>query len=148
MKVLSQNELLFPTVKSAKFVLYSCGFNFGGISLPERGVTFFPPEQKFTDGSIQSQIRIRFDFLDGDGMSAVRQALLFYQNDPARHSLRLIIPGESPGGYDVEPYGQWRAWFIDDEPQGYGPVEAVFITTESPAVAEPDFSNIEPWVVE
>jgi len=83
-----------------------------------------------------------------DGMSAVRQALLFYQDDPARHSIRLLIPGESSRGYDVEPYGQWRAWFIDDEPQGYGPVEAIFITTESPAVAESDFSNIEPWVVE
>jgi len=59
-----------------------------------------------------------------------------------------MLPGESARGYEVIPHGNWRAWFFDDEPQGYGPVEAQFISTEKPDMAPEQLSDAQPWVVE
>ncbi|RKZ34054.1 hypothetical protein DRQ33_02990 [bacterium] len=148
MKTLDSEQLVFPQTTGGKFILYSKGFKVGEIELPSRGLTFFPPEPDFSDEQNRHIIRIRFDFLDNAGMRAVREALNFFTDDPTNHILRLVIPGEEPRGITVEPHGRWRSWFLDDVPQGYGPVEATFITTENPKFDSPAFSDTEPWVVE
>lgn len=148
MKILDKNQLLFTNTESPKFVLFSNNSKVGEILLPIAGVTYFPPEPKFSDEQMSLIFRIRFDFLDGDGMELLRRVVRFHHDDPYRHRLRLIVPGDCDEGYEVEPYGQWRAWFIDDEPIGYGPVEAQFISLQPPAVASKNFSEAQPWIVE
>ena len=148
MKILDNNQLLFPNVVEAKFILFSNGRKIKEIPLPQKGVTYFPPEQMFSDGEMSILIRIRFDFLDGNGMSILRRVVQFLNDDPWKHKIRLVIPGESSHGYEVEPHGHWRAWFFDDTPQGYGPVEVMFISKESSAAAQECYSEMEPWVVE
>jgi len=147
MKILNSEQLLFGQ-NSARFLLYSCGFKVGEIPLPLAGITYFPPEQKFNDDEMSMIIRIRFDFADGNGMEILRRVVQFYHDDIYRHSIRLVIPGECENGYDVKPYGQWRAWFLDDEPIGYGPVEAMFITSQRQDIAQQRYSDTQPWVVE
>ncbi len=148
MKILDENQLLFSNVKAGKFVLFSDGSKVGEIALPAAGITYFPPEPKFADSEMSLIFRIRFDFLDGDGMEILRRVVQFHHDDKYKHKLRLVIPGDSENGYEVEPYGNWRAWFLDDEPIGYGPVEAQFISAEIPKAAQEIFSNAEPWIVE
>lgn len=148
MKILDDTQLLFSRDSGGKFILYSNGSEVGEVTLPVAGVTYFPPEHKFIEGQYSLAIRIRFDFLDGDGMEILRRVVRFHHDDPWRHGLRLIIPGESEKGYKVVPYGNWKAWFIDDEPQGYGPVEAQFTSSDVSDIVEEKYSNSEPWVVD
>ncbi len=147
MTVLSSKELLFDNI-SAKIILYSNGFDVGEIALPEKGITFFPPEPNFSDGEPQYIIRMRFDFANRATMKAIREALLFYESDPNAHSLKLVIPAEEIRGIEIIPYGRWREWFFDNIPQGYGPIEIMFATSDNLKITETHFTNAEPWVVE
>ena len=148
MKVLDNQQILFPQTSQAKFLLFSNCSKVGEISLPQSGVTFFPPVQKFADGKHSQIFRIRFDFLDGDGMEMLHRIIRFIGDDPWRHKLRLVIPGDNPHGYEVEPYGDWRSWFFDDVPQGYGPVEVQFVSSEMPVAAGESYSDAQPWLAE
>ena len=148
MKILDDKQLLFLNDSAGKFVLYSNSSRVGEVMLPIAGVTYFPPEHIFIEGKSSLILKIRFDFLDGDGMEILRRVVRFYHDDQWRHELRLIIPGESEKGYNVIPYGNWKAWFIDDEPQGYGPVEAQFKSSDVSDIAEEEYSNSEPWMVD
>ena len=147
MTVLSSKELLFDNI-SAKIILYSKGFNVGEITFQQKGITFFPPEPNFIDGEPKHIIRMRFDFADSDSMKSIREALLFYESDPNAHSLKLVIPGEGTRGIDVVPYGRWKEWFFDNIPQGYGPIEIMFATSDDLKIVESNFANAEPWIVE
>jgi len=145
---LDENQLLFPSVE-AKFILMVGGLVISTIELPDNGVTYYPPEPIFEIDDVTQRIRIRFDFLDGDGMLALRRVINFWAEDPTGRKIVLSIPGEIRG-YEVTPYGTWREWFFDNQPQGYGPVEAVFITQERPFMdvidvnekSEPDY-----WII-
>ncbi len=148
MKILDENQLLFSNVKAGKFVLFSNGSKVGEIALPTAGITYFPPEPKISDGEMLLIFRIRFDFLDGNGMELLRRIVQFHYDDKYKHKLRFVVPGDSEKGYEVEPYGNWRAWFLDDEPIGYSPVEAQFISAEPIAVSEEKYSDAQPWLVE
>ena len=139
-------KLVFDT-SEAKFLLYSKGFLAGEVALPEKGITFFPPSYDFS-GDAGAFIRMRIDFCDGDALGALRKVVDFWRADPNAHALKLVIPGESPRGIEVVPCGKWLAWFFDDTPVGYGPVEITFCARELPASDEPRHSDPQPWVVE
>jgi len=144
-QILNENQLLFPSLTS-KFILFVNNVKVGEVNLPECGVTYYPPEPVFSGSTMQQLIRLRSDFLDGNGMTAIRKVINFWYDDPKNHTLRLVIPGEPGNGYKVVPYGRWREWFLDDVPQGYGPIEAVFVTDEPPAIPVAEESDTEPWV--
>lgn len=148
MGVLDAGELLFPETQGGRFVLYSCGSKVGEVALPEKGITYFPPEVEITGSGARLILRLRLDFADGEALAAIRRVLRFWQDDPHRHSLRLVLPGERGRGYEVVPDGRWRAWFFDDEPKGYGPVELQFASSDVVDVSEPAFCEVTPWVVE
>ncbi|MCD6595567.1 hypothetical protein J7L68_07835, partial [bacterium] len=67
---------------------------------------------------------------------------------PNAHSLKLVIPAEEIRGIEIIPYGRWREWFFDNIPQGYGPIEIMFATSDNLKITETHFTNAEPWVVE
>jgi len=148
MKTLDSTQLLFPQSTNAKFLLYSCGSKIGEIALPQKGITFFPPERKSENDKLTLIFHIRLNFADGEQIEDIRRVVQFSDEDPWRHKIRLVIPGENPAGYEVKPYGNWKAWFFDDIPQGYGPVEMQFISEERPNVASSRFCEAFPWVVE
>ena len=145
MAIVDEKNLVFPH-KSCKFLLYSKGFKVGEVEFPTKGATFFPPEYDFERGRVV--YKIRADFADGQVLAQVRRAVDFWRADPNSHSLRLVVPGEDPLGTQVVPCGRWLAWFFDDAPVGYGPVEMTFCAEEFPHSAPRHYSDSEPWVVE
>ncbi len=148
MKALDEKQLLFPQSKAGKFLLYSCRSKIGEISLPSKGITYFPPEHEFSEGKQTMIFRIRFDFADGSVLLILRKIIQFLTKDPWRHRIRMVIPGDNPHGYEVEPHGNWKAWFFDDIPQGYGPLLVEFISCADGVASLPAFSDALPWVVE